>query len=140
MRGPNLLNWDTAGKSVACAIPFTSTSVSPVTVNPSAGRVDYMDNNSAAGFFGPGALRCQMSIVTATNTIVNSDFLYSCSTPGGCSSGDNTFTGYSYMSFADIIGATANTVGISVQCNIPGYDSSFGPSGLTGVAVSTSAP
>jgi hypothetical protein len=136
MRGPNLLNWDTSSKSVGCAIPFTSNSVSPVTVNTSAARVDFMDYSASL------AINCQLSIVTTNNTIVSSGWRYSCNTnpAGGCDTAENSYTGTSYLTFTDNINSTANVVGINVACNVPGYDYSWGASGLLGVAVSTSAP
>lgn len=131
-----MLNWDTNGVNVACPIDFTSTSSAPVTVNPVGGRVDYWD------YHGSQSIRCQLSIVTNNNTIVSSAYHYSCgsggvATAGGCTTDSSPgFVGGGYLDLTDDIASTSNTVGMSVNCVVPGYDPSWGTSGLMGVAAS----
>lgn len=139
LRGPNLLLWGQYGHNVSCPIPILSTSINPITVNPALGRVDYMDSNTATG--GAGDVSCQLQIVTNNNTSVTTAWVYACATPGGCATNGTNFTGYGYISFADTIASTANVVGMSVTCRLPGYDPvTFAPSGIVGVGASTTTP
>ncbi len=136
LRGAFLINWDTTAKQVSCPVAFTATSAAPVSVNPSAGRVEFNDMNGVAGT--GGAISCYMSLMNTNGTDVRSGTLYSCGTTGGCATADVGWSGVGNLNFADTIGATANTIGLSFYCTIPAYES--GPSQLWSVAFSTSAP
>jgi hypothetical protein len=125
--------------SFGCAVPLTSNSVNPLTVNPSAMRVDYIDNSPINDFFFTGAVVCQLWLTQSNGTTVGGGNKYSCATAGGCTFGDG-YVGSGYIDFVDTIGNTANVVGVSVACGLPPYDNTYGPSALLGIAVSTSTP
>src|SRR5688572_19603819 len=80
--GATLVNWDSNAKSVSCAVPFQSTTLSPTSVNPSQARVEYSDLSPFAD------VTCQAWLVTSTGTNVGMGQKSSCSVAGGCASGD----------------------------------------------------
>ena len=123
-----------------CEVPFASTTIGPTTMNPSQGRVDYFDQTNVANASNTGAVRCAMNLSIAGGTIVGMGVLYSCATPGGCSSGNNTFIGTGYLLFPDTVGSTANVVATNYDCVLPPYQGGFLGSSISAVAVSTSTP
>lgn len=136
-RGAGIANWSTSSASVSCGVDITSTTVSPITVNPSTVRVDYVDLNDDPSF---GALACQLTVLTSTGTSVSSAYQYSCATSGGCPSGANSFTGVGFLTIPDTIASTANVVAVTTLCSIPYLQSGGGTTTVYGIGVATTTP
>lgn len=124
-----------------CEVPFQPDSINPTTVNPSQGRVDFLDLNSTANASHTGSVRCNMNLSIVGGTVVSMGTRYSCATAGGCTSGNNNYTGVGYLLFPDTVAATANVIATNFDCVLPVYESPnwAGPS-IIAVAVSTSTP
>jgi len=138
-RGPGIINWSPTTMYVECPIDITpSTTVSPITVNPSTARVDYVDMNTDPTF---GAVACRLMIEDSTATIVTTPWQYSCATPGGCASPPGvSFTGVGFLTIPDTILSTANVVAVEVECAVPFLQSGGGTSTVYGIGVATTTP
>ena len=136
-RSVSLVNWNqSSSKTYACAIDLTTTTISPITVDPSTVRVDYYDSNAVTTY----SVGCEIAIVNSSATIVTSPWQYGCSVSGGCSSAPSGYTGAGFLTIPDSIASTANVVGMSVICSIPYWDASGGTSIVYGIGASTATP
>lgn len=136
MRTTFISNFDSSARNISCPIELTgpaASSVNPLTVDPSAGRVDFTDNSVSQ------EVSCSLRIVTSTGTTATTATRYGCGMSGGCP-GSSAYFGSNYLTFVDTISSTANVVGVDVYCTIPAFDNTYGDSRVYGVAVSTATP